>query len=105
MRSAVSWFDSFWRLQDIACTEENGERVVGPATKTEKLDAIVRMAQRGNPYTVQLLREDLPEEDVSNGCSITLATSHNRSKKPTLMPSLAMICYGKRAYINTWKNS
>ena len=44
MRAAVSWSDGFWRLQDIASTEENGERVVGPATKTEKLDAIVRMA-------------------------------------------------------------
>ena len=54
---------------------------------------------------MQRLRKDLPEEDVSNGCSITLATSHNRSKKPTLMPSVAMICYGKRAYTNTWKNS
>ena len=36
---------------------------MGPATKTEKLAAIVRMAQRGDPYAVQRLHKDLPEED------------------------------------------
>ena len=36
---------------------------MGPATKTEQLAAIVRFAQRGDAYAVQVLQQDLPEED------------------------------------------
>ena len=60
---AESWYTAVSKPRDITAARANGERTVGPVTKTEQLAAIVRMAQRGDPNAMQRLREDLPEED------------------------------------------